>query len=85
MQRVKTISVVKRLAAELDEHHINVARAKVLGSLGTLTGTGIATVGASAAAIILSPLTAGLSLTIPAAMIATGGAIATAGRVTSTG
>ena len=84
-QRVKTIGIVKDLAAELDKHHINIARAKVVGSLGKLIGTGVATVGAATAAIVLSPFTAGLSMTIPAAMAVAGGGLITAGGITCTG
>ena len=88
-QRLKTIDVVEELAADLDKHHINVARAKVVGSLGKLAGGGIATFGGTALATFVAtaaaPVTGGLSLLIPAAMITGGAGLAVIGGVTCTG
>ena len=78
-QRVRTVDTLNELAADLDKHHINVARAKVVGTLGKIAGTGVAAV-----AGIAAPFTGGLSL-IPAALAATGIGLAVGGGVVSTG
>ena len=85
MKRVTTTGTIKELASKIDKHHINVARAKVVGSVGKVVGGGLIVAGgsiASAIGLALTLFTAGLSLSIPAAVFATETALTVGGGVT---
>ena len=80
-KRIQTIDAVKDLAKKLDKHHINVARAKVVGSTAKIVGTGAAAAfGGSALftiAVGLAPFTGGLNLS--GAVVVGGTALAALG------